>query len=69
MDSSKVLPKCDDYVIDYFKDDSDMLNYLTRALYYGLKPDAGTDEHVKCVNLFRDAKGGDVECLYAGQSD
>jgi len=61
MDSTKTLPKCDDYKIDYFQDDSDMLNYLTRALYYGLKPDKGTDEHVKCVNLFRDAKGGDVE--------
>ncbi len=61
MESTKPLPTCDDYKIDYFKDDTDMLNYLTRALYYGLKPEAGTDEHVKCVNLFRDATGADVE--------
>ena len=61
MGSSKTLPTCDDYKIDYFQDDSDLMNYLTRALYYGLKPDAGTDEHVKCVNLFRDAAGTDAE--------
>ncbi len=61
MNSTKKLATCDDYKIDYFQDDSDLMNYLTRALYYGLKPQEGTDEHVKCVNLFRDAQGANAE--------
>lgn len=63
MDANKGgLPICDDYKVAPLADGSEeMLNYLTRALYYGLKPAAATDEIRRCVNLFKDPKSIDAE--------
>jgi chromosome segregation ATPase len=63
MDANKgALPICDDYKVSPLADGSEeMLNYLTRALYYGLKPAAATDEIRRCVNLFKDPKSIDAE--------